>query len=36
MVQAEQGGSRFVEPLHALAVAIQHDDSIGQRGGGAR
>ncbi|KAG0746805.1 hypothetical protein G6F24_015653 [Rhizopus arrhizus] len=35
MVQAEQGSGRFVEPLHALAVAVQHHHRIGQRGGGS-
>ncbi len=36
MMQAKQGGGRFVEPLHALAVAVQHHHCIGQgRSGGA-
>jgi len=34
VVQAEQRGGRFVEPLHALAVAVHHHHRIGQRGGG--
>lgn len=33
MMQAKQGGGRLVEPLHALAVAVQHHHGIGQRGG---
>ena len=34
IVQAQQPGRGFVEPLDALAVALDHDDGVGQRGGG--